>query len=270
MSGLNPPLPTSEGEPRPVLGIGGLLTGPECAAFYKPLLDDGLDEWELSPTERFIPIPERGRGQFDETLKRLEEQVLIKRQKLGRAVVLVGHSMGSFYAEEVELNHPEIADDVVLAAGVHEGQKYETFDSFFLRHSLGNPRHADYLKHDSEEMKAHIKRVATEWPAGVGLHAVSTAYDTLLPFMHGLQLKLPEGQQAERHVIALPLPGMQSILQFLSHNRQVMHMPSLRPSLHVDIVRHPAFIKYVRNLQTRVQVASIEQDGFSLPAELAA
>jgi pimeloyl-ACP methyl ester carboxylesterase len=253
-----------------VLGIGGLLTGQECAGFYKPLLDDGLEDWNLPPAQRFIPIPDRGIGKFDETLKRLEEQILIKRQELGRAVVLVGHSLGAYYAEEAELNHPEIASDVVLAAGVQEGQKYETSETLFIRYALRNPPHAGYLRHDSEEMKAHVERVATEWPAGVGLHAISTASDTLLPFTHGLQLNLPEGQQAERHVIALPLPGVENILQLLTRNRRVMLMPSLRPPLHAYIVRHPAFIKYVRGLQTRAQATTTNQDDLDVTEQIAA
>jgi pimeloyl-ACP methyl ester carboxylesterase len=260
----------SEGGPRPVLAIGGLLTGPECAGFYKPLLDDDLEEWSLPPAERFIPIPDRGIGKFDETLPRLEEQVLIKRQKLGRAVVLVGHSLGALYAEAVELKQPDTAADVVLAAGVHEGQKYETPESFWLRLLLGNLPHAEYLKHDSDFMKEHVGKVATQWPEGVGLHAITTVCDSLLPFMHGLKLEMPEGQQAERHVIALPLPGMQSILQFLTQNRRVRHIPSLKPTLHVDIVRHPAFIQYVRDLQTRAQTSSVERDTFEVSTKLAA
>jgi pimeloyl-ACP methyl ester carboxylesterase len=270
MSNQSPALHTPNHEPRPVLAIGGVLAGPECALLYKPLLNDKLEEWQLTPAERFVPIPTRGRQKFTETIKRLEEDVLARQQKLGRAVVLVGHSMGALYAQEVELNNPDIASDVVLAAGAHEGKRYGMPGTFLLRHVLGNPPHAPELNHDSEMMKAHVERVATQWPNGVGLHAVSTVCDDLLPFTHGMKLELPEGQEAQRHVIALPLPGTTSILRLLARNPDIKHQPSLTPPLHSNIVCHSAFIKYVRNLQTRQQIHPQNEQPFSAPSALAA
>lgn len=252
--------PLSSDNPFPVLSVGGLLTGPECTFWYKRLLDDKLEEWELPPEDRFIPMPDRGLGQHEEMLKRVEEKILEKTQKLGRTAVIVGHSMGALFAEEAVLNNPEVAAEVVAAAGVHDGQKYETLATLILRYGLGNPKQAKNLKHNSELMIQHRERIAAEWPEGVGLHVVSTAYDSLLPFIHGLKFDVPEGQHIEGSVIALPLPGTAQVARFLTKNPSITHLRSLRPALHIDIVRHPAFINYVRGLQQKQQPQALPPD----------
>jgi hypothetical protein len=67
-----------------------------------------------------------------------------------------------------------------------------------------------------------------------------------------MQLKMPEGQQAEKRVITLPLPGVEAVLRFIAHSSDLTTIASIRPTIHIDIVRHPAFIKYVRGLQNGV------------------
>jgi pimeloyl-ACP methyl ester carboxylesterase len=269
MSGPNIAFDASRDAPHPVLVYGGLGGGSEFGFLYKPLLNDGLD-WELPPEDRYIPLPNRGLGDPQETIKRLEEITLSKVQKLGGRVVLVGHSLGAWYGEEVILDNPEAATDVVLAAGAHDGKKYETASSLAIRHILmnpvmryllGNPDITKHINHDSELMQEHRERMATQWPDDVGLHAVNTTFDYVLPFMHGLNIELPNDGEAEASVITLPLPGMESMLRLLGRNPNIKHLSSIRPAFHTDIIRHPMLINYVRDLQYRSPQVQPEDHG---------
>jgi pimeloyl-ACP methyl ester carboxylesterase len=241
----------------PVLAFAGVGTGRECLFWYYPLLNDGSD-CVLSPGKRFFPPPERGKGDPDEMVKVLEEEVLIAHQKIGRKVVIAAHSLGAPLAQKVVMNHPEVASDLVMGVGVNEGKKYKTPATFVLRHMLGNPPTADLLNHDSDFMKDHVERVATEWPDEVKLHSLSAVFDYLLPFTHGHRLKLPTGQQAERRVIAPPIPYINSALQLATGNHDVRSLEHLLPALHANVVLHPAFINYVRTVQMdKTKVAEV-------------
>jgi pimeloyl-ACP methyl ester carboxylesterase len=250
MSGLSQVTCAPEGGPYPPLAIGGLLSndGRLCHALYDPVVNDGLD-WDLPPRDLYIPLPDGGRREPEETRKRLEEEILARVQKLGRPAVIAAHSLGAHFTKEVLLDNPEAATAVVLTAGVDDGQKYETPLTVLLRHLAGNPAYAGDIKYDSKYMVEHRERVAAEWPEQVGLHVISTVCDNILPFVHGLNIQVPEGQEVHSSVLSLPLPGAASIIKLFAHNRKVNHMGSWRPASHVDIIRHPELIKYVRRLQ---------------------
>jgi pimeloyl-ACP methyl ester carboxylesterase len=247
-------LETPSDDQSPSVSIGGLLSGGESWWLYKPITEDGLD-WDMPPRERYLPMPKRGLGDINEMYKSVEEDVLSISQKVGRQVVVVGHSLGAIPAEKMALDHPDVATNIVVVAGAHEGQRYETPTSFLLRKALilsrflKDSKAAEVLRHDSPFMTEHVERVASEWPEDVGLHGISTAFDDLLPFMHGLKLKLPEGQQAEKGVIALPIPGLQGVLRLMMSDNNIKHIASMRPALHIDIIRHPVVVNYVRELQ---------------------
>jgi pimeloyl-ACP methyl ester carboxylesterase len=232
----------------PVLVFSGVGTGKECLIWYYPLLNDGSD-CVLPPRKRLLLPPERGKGNPDEMVKVLEEKVLNAHQKIGRKVVIAAHSLGAPLAQKVVMNHPEVASDLIMGVGVNEGKKYKTPASFALRHLLGNPPTAELLNHDSDFMKEHIERVASEWPDEVKLHSVSAVFDYLLPFIHGHKLTLPTGQQAERKVIAPPIPHINFLLRLATRNQDVMALEHLIPALHANVVLHPAFINYVREAQ---------------------
>jgi hypothetical protein len=87
----------------PVLAIGGLTTGPESSIWYRALLNDGSNS-ALSPADRFVWMPKRGLGKHSEIKKLLNEQVLRKVEKIGRKVILVGHSMGGELGGEVVMD----------------------------------------------------------------------------------------------------------------------------------------------------------------------
>jgi pimeloyl-ACP methyl ester carboxylesterase len=240
----------------PSIAIGGLGAGKEFGFLYRSILNDGQD-WGVPPKDRYIPLPKRGMGEHQESLKRVEDRILNISQALGKKALIVGHSLGALFATEATLDHPEAVEDVVVAAGAHVGKRYETFTSLAVRggltmpgtHFIENPQDAKDLHYNSEFMNRHRERIESLWPEGVGLHSISTFYDDMLPFMHGSKLKLPEGQQVEASVIAHPLPCMIDILRALTGNPNIRHIKSRRPALHVDIVRHPAFISYIRQLQ---------------------
>jgi hypothetical protein len=249
LAGRHEPSPatTNNSEAAPLLVIGGLGTGRECTLAYKPLLNDGTD-CALQPDKRFIWMPYRGRKDHGEVLKRLEEQALIKQQKIGRKVVLGGHSMGGYLGGEIVMNNPDIFEDFVSIAGVHEGKKHETPSTLVIRYISGNPDHAQGFNHDSPHMQSHIERVAEEWPEEVGMKAVFTPFDDLLPLGSGMELRLPDHQKVERVVIT-PKIGIDGLIRRLSGNRKIDIIHHPRPALHYDIVWHPALIKYMRGVQ---------------------
>jgi pimeloyl-ACP methyl ester carboxylesterase len=261
-----PRLETPDDDHVPSVVIEGLLSGKDTEWLYKPLVDDGLD-WNMPPEKRCLYLPNRGLGDINDMHLILEEQVLEIQEDVGRPVVIAGHSMGAIASQTIALNNPEIASDVLVVAGAHAGQRYETVTTFLLRHALilsrvlKDPGAAATIKHDSPFIKELVQRVETEWPENVGLHGISTTFDDLLPFTHGLELKLPKGRQAEKGVIALPIPGLQDILRFMMNDKHIRHIPSLRPALHFDIIRHPKVIDYVRTLQGVQQENVIELNG---------
>jgi pimeloyl-ACP methyl ester carboxylesterase len=190
-------------------------------------------------------------------LKVVEDQVLTASQKLGRKAVAVGHSLGAIPATEIAMDHPEVFSDVVAAAGVHNGKRWATPSTFIVKHIFGNPPHAKLLNHNSGHTNDRRARIATEWSEEVGLHLVITPFDDLLPGTHGLRVDLPEGQEAERKVMALPLPGTNFMLRLLTGHNNTEALESWRLASHYDIVRHPAFINYVRGLQMPSKVIEL-------------
>jgi pimeloyl-ACP methyl ester carboxylesterase len=239
----------------PIVVVSGLLTGSECQSLYGRALDNNKN-WNLPPKKRFITPFGRGLKNPEEMFKRAEEEVLTAYDVLNEPIVAVGHSLGALIIQKVLVANPQVKGKVLLTAGVHEGQIFSTpssvalTKSLTLLHLLENPEAAKILKHDSDFMTEHIETVASEWSDEMEVHGAYTTLDDLLPPPHGMRLELPEGQQAERLIITLPIPGIESGLKFLTRNRKADVVRSWQPALHANIVRHPAFIKYLRGMQT--------------------
>jgi hypothetical protein len=247
-------LPDQDARKSPIIVVGGLLTGKECLGHYKPALDNNIN-WNLPPEKRFFTPFGRGLKDPQEMFDRAEEEILTAYDELGEPIVAVGHSLGALIIQKVLSANPQVKGEVVLAAGVHEGQIFSTpssialTQSLVLLHLLKDPKSAEILKHDSDFMLEHTQKVATGWSEDMGVHGIYTTLDDLLPPPHGMRLELPEGQEAERLIITPPIPKIDSGLRFLTHNRKAEVVHSWRPAFHANIVRHPAFISYLRNLQ---------------------
>lgn len=244
--GEQAPAPITDTQLAPVVAIGGLLSFKRQWPFYQPLLKDS--NCEVPVQERFLAVPDGGRGPIDEMHDQLAEDLTDAHEKLdGQRFVLAGHSLGGLMATMLALEHSDKIAGAICVAGAQEGIRRETPSSLFLRAALRHPPGEKHIKHDSEFMMDHKSRVATEWPADTPLHLVSATYDDLLLHPQGLQLELPDSQTPERRIIAPPgmswlyrrIPGMPKDVEFI---------PSY-PVGHIDIVRSPALLAYVRRVR---------------------
>lgn len=262
-SHLNP-LPPEEGfldtqaDMAPVVVIGPLLGTERLLPAYKPLLAGAS---ELPADERFFPVPERGLGRHESMYGRLESQIAATYERVGRPIVVAGHSLGALMATKFGVNNPEMVADVICLAGAQEGIKRETPASFALARLLGSPPGRRLLQHDSDHMMEHKEKVARDWAPEVGLHLISPTVDDLLVLPQGLGLELPAGQKPERRVVGWP--GMTWLLRLIPDMpKDTKVLRSLIFADHYNIPLNPAVIGYTRAVRRAaalgVQAAEID------------
>lgn len=237
-------------EMAPVIAIGGLLVVKRHLPLYRPLLS-GKANSELSASDRFFAVPDKGLGQHEEMFEELSSQIIKVYERLEEPPVVVGHSLGGLMATKFAVEHPDKVSAVVCLAGLQEGIKDETPSSFLLNLALGKPAGRQLIQHDSDHMTAHKQKVAEDWPADVPLHLISTPIDDLLLFPQGLGLELPEGQEPQRRVVGLPGTGfLLRLIPGMPKNTRILRSPVL--ANHYDIPVNIGVLRYTRAIRRTV------------------
>ena len=234
----------------PVVVIGGLMVLKRHLPLYRPLLS-GKTNSELSASDRFFPVPDKGLGDHEEMFEELSSQLINASERLEEPPVVVGHSLGGLMATKFAVEHPDKVSAVVCLAGLQEGIKHETPSSFGLNLLLGRPPGRQLIQHDSDHMTAHKQKIANDWSADVPLHLVASPIDDLLLFPQGLGLELPEGQEPERRVVGLPGSGF--LLRFvpgMPKNTQILGSPVI--ANHYDIPANISVNRYTRAVRRAV------------------
>lgn len=244
------PQANPEEQMAPIVAIGGLLTIKRLAFWYKPLLDVD-DSTDIPTSERFIAPPNRGIGEPEELQKRTTEDLENIYDRLdGRRLLLVGHSLGGLLATKAAVERPDLIKGVVSLGGAHSGYSKETPATLALRHSLGNPKEARHLRHDSPFMQEHKEQMANEWPDDVPLHIVSSPVDVLVVPPQGYDVELPTGSQLEKRLLVPPVGATEWIIRkSLGVSSDVKALKTWHPTEHINLPRVPAVINYVREGQ---------------------
>lgn len=248
------------------VAIGGLLTIDRALPFYTPLLS-GPSTSDLPVRDRFVPIPGGGLSTLPECYGHLEAKVLKAQERLQERIVLIGHSMGGLIATMIGLEHPDKVSGVICLAGLQEGIRHETLSSLILRTALRNPPGGEDIKHDSDFMKKHKQRIATDWSPDTSLHLVSPTIDDVLLLPQGLGLEMPAGQTADRRYAGLPLPGVEFLLRRVPGMPKDIKLLASIPTSHADIAISPNVVGYTRRLRVPPAVDS-EISKISPPLEL--
>jgi hypothetical protein len=186
----------------PVVVIPGLLTGEECVSFYSHLIAQG-NHGDLPAREMHLEIPDRGLGEHEDMLAKLDSRLDYLFQALGgQRSVIVGHSLGALMAKELARRNPEKTAATLFIAGAHEGVDKRTIGNQVLRRVLGNPKGYELLLADSDFMKDSKEAVTQQWDPTVPVHIVSASYDQLMPLPQGLNMQLPEDQTTNTYITA--------------------------------------------------------------------
>lgn len=256
----------------PLVAIGGLLTVKRVAFWYNSLLEDEFTD--LPPAKRFVAPPDRGIGEPEEILKRTIDHLEKVFDRLDRRrMFLSGHSLGGLLATMAAVERPDLVGGVVSLGGAHAGYSRETPATLALRHGLGNPKEAEHLRHDSPFMQEHQEKMASEWPADVPLHIISSPSDVLVVPPHGFDVALPAGRQPDKRLVVPPLRAAEwAIRRGFKIPDDVKPIRTWHPTEHVNLPRVPAIINHVHESRLALAglTANIEEAPFTTPALLPA
>lgn len=246
MSELEPALMTPERDMADVIAIGGVATVKQMLPLYKPLLEGPSN---LSPADRYIPIPRKLVGDREALEATIDAQLLEICAALTTRPVVVGHSLGAHPGVKFGLKHPDIPSEIVCLAGAQEGIGSATPSIKLLARFLGNPHGRKDLEHDSPYMEAHREEIAESWSPEVGLHLVAATVDDMFPGGHGLGIELPDGQEPHRRIVGIP--GITRLTRSLFPRvpANTQDLVSLIPTSHYDIPRNRSVINYIRGIR---------------------
>ena len=200
----------------------------------------------------------------------LEEQFTAVHERIEKPVMVIGHSLGARMATQLALDHPEKISGVACLAGVQDGIEKFSFTGKILKQLLGNPDHAQNLLKDSDMMREHRARIASEWASHILLQLISPTYDDLIPAPQGLELELPDGQQPERKIVVPHLPLHFGIREKTAHLENVQELRSILPAGHIDIAICPPVIGATRQARRAIVSGAPETPTRELAPMLAA
>ncbi len=233
--------------------VGHALSRPEHLPLYAPTLA-GRSNSELALKDRYISLPGRSVGSLEECYSEYIEPGLLRaHQRLEERMVLVGHSMGGWAVTRFGLEHPDKTAAVICEVGAQDGIPHETPATFVIGKLLGDPVAKEEIRHGSDFMVRHRRRIATEWSPQTSLHLIVSTGDAVVRTPHGLGLELPGDQEPDRRYIAMPFPGVLFLArQIPGIPKDVQLLPSLTLAGHMDTPLCLSAIAYTRQVRRAV------------------
>lgn len=235
------------GLPDPLV-LGGLYTTKAHQGLYNPLLEhpDSL----LPAKARYLPPLGRGLVEVEEMIGQMEEDIAHRTELVEGPVDVTAHSLGMHIGMAVALRRPELFRSFTGLGGIGCGIESLTPAGHLVKAALRNAAGVEDIMRGSDYMQQHERTVATEWSPDIPVLLVATPWDELATFRDTLGIKLPQGQTAEKRVIATDMPGMRLFL------RKVMGMPddaqilhSKLPAFHELLPRHGVAIEQARHMR---------------------
>ncbi len=267
----------------PVVVLPGVLAGPESKPLYAGILDE---QRSIDPpdTTRFHPIPERGLGDKDDMYSQVEEDLLKTYDHLEQPYVLVGHSLGGYFAVKFAMQHPEVVASTICLAGAQEGIQKETLAvkalKSFIENVIGANSDYEHLLHDSETMVNFREMLKKSWPEHNSLELISSDRDPLFPLPYGLGVKLPKGQKPKtyilgkttaqarqienvpRHTIGFPSPRLVRSSGIVNPNGVISRLINN----HISIPAHKSVIDHTKKVRAAAATLTSKSPDFAMAA----
>lgn len=236
--------------------VGGALSSGLSKEIYKGQL--GSDEF-VSDDERYWENPAKNVRNHADTYLRMEEQAeKVFDMNERRRLVVIGHSFGALLATKLGLNRPDIVAEVKDLAGLQGGYR-NTIGVKAVKMMVGTNKGMEDGKSDSKHMEAFHEEIASEWSPDVGLTIDSALLDICFPLPQGLNIELPEGQQATRRVVGPMVPFLLERLKLIGGMPQDVELLTSWDTPVTEHIFLPAWrVEVADTWQMRANVAAAE------------